>query len=293
MRLIDPHVHMSARTTDDYQAMAQAGIVAVVEPAFWLGQPRTSVGSFIDAFATLVGWERFRALQFGIRHYAALGLNAKEANDEGLAAEVLAELPRFLEKAACVAVGEIGFDEGTAAEESAVHAQLDLATEHKLPVIVHTPHRDKTEGTRRLLAMLAEHRIDPAWSIVDHCTEETVEMVLASGRWAGFTIYPRTKMDSERMASIVQTFGSTRIIVNSSADWGMSDPLAVPRTAQIMQKRGVSVENIEAACYNNALAALSISGRLKESDWLASPAVDQRLCFQGNSVLRGQTPTVV
>ena len=30
--LFDPHIHMSARTTDDYQAMAAAGIRAIVEP---------------------------------------------------------------------------------------------------------------------------------------------------------------------------------------------------------------------------------------------------------------------
>lgn len=34
MKFFDPHVHMSSRTTDDYQAMADAGIVALIEPAF-------------------------------------------------------------------------------------------------------------------------------------------------------------------------------------------------------------------------------------------------------------------
>jgi predicted metal-dependent TIM-barrel fold hydrolase len=33
MKIFDPHVHMTSRTTDDYEAMAAAGIVAVVEPA--------------------------------------------------------------------------------------------------------------------------------------------------------------------------------------------------------------------------------------------------------------------
>ncbi len=33
--LIYPHVHMSARTTDDYEAMRAAGVRAVIEPAFW------------------------------------------------------------------------------------------------------------------------------------------------------------------------------------------------------------------------------------------------------------------
>ena len=53
--------------------MAAAGVVALIEPAFWLGQPRTEVGSFKDYFSTLVGWERFRSSQFGIRHYCTMG----------------------------------------------------------------------------------------------------------------------------------------------------------------------------------------------------------------------------
>ncbi len=89
MRFIDPHIHMSARTTDDYERMAAAGVVAVIEPAFWLGQPRTNSGSYLDYLSSLVGWERFRAAQFGIRHYCAIGLNAKEANNEALAEEVI------------------------------------------------------------------------------------------------------------------------------------------------------------------------------------------------------------
>ena len=90
MMLIDPHIHASSRTTDDYEAMRDAGIVAIIEPAFWLGQPRTSIGSFVDYFDGLVGWERFRAAQFGIRHYCSIGLNSKEANNERLAEEVVA-----------------------------------------------------------------------------------------------------------------------------------------------------------------------------------------------------------
>src|ERR1700716_1503119 len=52
---IDPHAHMISRTTDDYEAMARAGVVAVVEPSFWLGQPRTNLGSYLDYLWTLLG----------------------------------------------------------------------------------------------------------------------------------------------------------------------------------------------------------------------------------------------
>src|SRR5689334_22944838 len=134
MKIFDPHVHMTSRTTDDYEAMAAGGIVAIVEPAFWLGQPRTMAGSFVDYFNSLIGWERFRASQFGIRHFCTIGLNPKEANNARLAAEVLALLPRYLNKEGVVAIGEIGFDDQTDAEEATFTKQLELAREFNLPV---------------------------------------------------------------------------------------------------------------------------------------------------------------
>ena len=146
---IDPHIHMISRTTDDYERMRDAGIVAVIEPAFWTGQPRTSVGSMQDYFASLLGWEKFRAGQFGIRHYCTIGLNSKEANNERLAQDVLDLLPLYLEKDGVVAIGEIGFDDMTPAEDRAFRAQLELARELDMLVQIHTPHRNKTEGSAR------------------------------------------------------------------------------------------------------------------------------------------------
>src|ERR1044071_5498232 len=147
MKMIDPHVHMTSRTTDDYAAMAAAGITALVEPAFWLGQPRTTVGSFVDYFNSLLGWERFRASQFGVRHFCTIGLNPKESNNPKLADEVISLFPRYLNKEGVVAIGEIGFDDQTDAEEKSLVSQLNLAREYDLPVLIHTPHRDKKRGT--------------------------------------------------------------------------------------------------------------------------------------------------
>ena len=287
-RFVDPHVHMSSRTTDDYQAMAAAGVVAVIEPAFWQGQLRTSVGSFRDYFANLVGWERFRASQFGIRHFCAIGLNSKEANQEGLAREVLELLPLYLCKEGVAAVGEIGFDDQTPAEEAAYRAQLDLAKGASLPVMVHTPHRDKKRGTSRSMDIAREHGLEPARVVIDHNNEETVAEVLDRGFWAAFTIYPRTKMDAARMVEIVRRYGGERVIVDSSADWGVSDPLAVPRTARLMLERGIPPETVEAVTCRNAIAAYGL-GDLRSA---APLPVDQTRRFDGNTVLRGQEPRV-
>ena len=96
---------MVSRTTDDYESLAAAGVKAIIEPAFWQGQPRTEVGSFKDYFSSLVGFERFRAAQFGIRHYCTIGLNSKEANNERLAEQVMDLLPLFATKEGVVAIG--------------------------------------------------------------------------------------------------------------------------------------------------------------------------------------------
>ncbi|MEM9485231.1 MAG: TatD family hydrolase [Cyanobacteria bacterium P01_F01_bin.116] len=292
MNFIDPHVHMSSRTTDDYVAMQNAGIVAVIEPAFWLGQPRTNVGSFQDYFSSLVGWERFRAQQFGIRHYCTIGLNSKEANNPALAEQVMELLPLYACKEGVVAIGEIGYDDMTEAEDKYFRLQLDLAKELNLPVMIHTPHRDKKSGTSRSMDVCLEHGLAPSQVVVDHCNEETVQEVLDRGFWAAFTIYPKTKMGNARMVEVVRHYGCERIIVDSSADWGVSDPLAVPKTAQLMLKQGIPEEHVRATCYENALAVYSQSGQIDAQDWLNPSPRDQRMLFQGNSVLRGQEPVV-
>lgn len=292
MRFIDPHIHMSARTTDDYERMKAAGIVAVIEPAFWLGQPRTHVGSFIDYLSSLVGWERFRASQFGIKHYCTIGLNSKEANNEALAEAVMDILPRFLSKEGVVAIGEIGYDDGSALEDKYYRAQLQLAREFEMLVMVHTPHRDKKAGTIRSMEVAIEMGLPPHRVVIDHNNEETVRDVLDRGFWAAFTLYPQTKMGNERMVEVVRQYGSERIFIDSSADWGVSDPLAVPKTARLMLERGISAKDVDATCYRNAILAYGQSGQFDEAHWLEPEEVDQRHLFEGNSVLRGQVPRV-
>lgn len=288
MYFIDPHIHMVSRTTNDYEAMREAGIVAIIEPAFWLGQARTNVGSFKDYYSSLVGWERFRASQFGIKHYCTIGLNSKEANNVAVAEEVMEILPQFLAKEGVVAVGEIGYDDQSAAEDKYFRAQLELAKEFDLPVMVHTPHRDKKNGTIKSMDVIEEHGIPPHMVVIDHNNEETVKSVLDRGYWTGFTIYPKTKMSKERMVAVVKKYGSERIIVDSSADWGVSDPLSVPKTAALMAQEGVSAEDIHLTCYQNALSVYGQSGQFNEEDWKQNLVIDTADKHEGNTVLRGQ-----
>jgi predicted metal-dependent TIM-barrel fold hydrolase len=292
MKLFDPHIHMTSRTTLDYEAMAGAGIVAVVEPSFWVGQPRTHVGTFEDYFNMLLGWERFRASQFGIRHFCTLSLNPKEANDPRIAAGVIELLPRYLAKDGVVAVGEIGYDDLTPEEDKYFAAQLELALRFDLPALVHTPHRDKKRGTERSLALVRDVGFPEERVLIDHNTEETLPLVLRTACWAGHSIYPHTKMDEARMVALVQRYGSERLLINSAADWGVSDPLKVPRTVEVMRRSGVPEPDIARIVWENPVAFFTQSGQLDLAELDGRPAVDQSRLFQGNSVLRGQAPLV-
>ncbi|MEV5315385.1 TatD family hydrolase [Streptomyces sp. NPDC052610] len=286
MRIFDPHIHMTSRTTDDYENMHAAGVRAVVEPAFWLGQPRTGPTSFVDYFDGLIGWERFRAAQFGISHNCAIALNPKEANDPRCA-EVLDLLPRYLGKNGVVAVGEIGYDSMTAAEDEAFTRQLALAAERSLPVLVHTPHRDKRVGTRRSLDVVRESGIDPGAVLMDHLNEVTVRMVADSGCWMGFSIYPETKMDEHRMVAVLEEYGTDRILVNSAADWGRSDPLKTHRVGLAMLAAGFGEADVDRVLWRNPVKFYGQNGRLildVERDDGTGAAL-----YEGNSVLRGQS----
>jgi predicted metal-dependent TIM-barrel fold hydrolase len=283
MRIFDPHIHMSSRSTDDYEAMRAAGLRALVEPAFWLGQPRTSVGSFLDYFDSLIGWEPFRAAQFGIRHHCTVALNPKEANDPRCA-EVLDHLPRYLLKDGVVAVGEIGYDSMTPEEDEAFAAQLQLAVAHDLPALVHTPHRDKAAGVERTLTVVKESGIAPERVVVDHLNEVTVRQVAASGCWMGFSIYPDTKMDERRMVAVLREYGTERMLVNSAADWGRSDPLKTRKTADAMLAAGFSADDVDHVLWRNPVAFYGQSGKLEVAG-LDAPGADAT--YQGNSVLRG------
>ncbi|WP_432122129.1 TatD family hydrolase [Streptomyces sp. S1] len=281
MRIFDPHVHMTSRTTDDYEAMYAAGVRALVEPSFWLGQPRTSPASFLDYFDALLGWEPYRAAQYGIAHHCALALNPKEANDPRCA-PVLDVLPRYLVKDSVVAVGEIGYDSMTPAEDTALAAQLQLAADHGLPALVHTPHRDKLAGLRRTVDVVRESALPPERVLLDHLNETTVREAAESGCWLGFSVYPDTKMDEDRTVAVLKDHGTERVLVNSAADWGKSDPLKTRRVGEAMLAAGFDEDDVDRVLWRNPVAFYGLSGRLR----LDVPP--PRGLHEGNSVLRGR-----
>ncbi|NQT94776.1 MAG: TatD family hydrolase [Lentisphaerae bacterium] len=254
MTIIEPHIHMYSRTTDDYAAMYAAGICACVEPSFWLGADRRYAGTFFDYFRLILEFETVRASRFGIDHYAAVSLNPKETEDPVLAGEVMDGLAEYLDHERCVALGEIGFNNITKNEEAAFARQLDMALKRDMLVIVHLPHMNKLEGTRRSVDIVLESGIDVDRVILDHNTEETIGVSRESGCYSGMTVYPISKLTPQRVSAIIREHGSDRMIVNGSADWGVSDPLSLVKVVRHMRSDGHTEETISKMVHANAMA---------------------------------------
>ena len=243
MKFIDPHIHMYSRTTDDYENMALAGIQTIIEPSFWLGQERTSSKTLEDYWEYIISFERTRAAEFGIDHYCAISINPKEANNKEFAEHSLAVLENYLQRESVVALGEIGFDLISKQEEEIFKKQLLIADKLKIPIIIHTPHIDKLKGTKKTFEILEETQVEQTRIIVDHNTEDTIELSLSYDVFSGITVYPNTKLSPFRAVNIMKKFGTDRILINSSADWGISDPLSVPKTALEMESNGFILMN--------------------------------------------------
>ena len=260
MYFIDPHIHFASRTTDDMQLMAQMNCVAVGEPAFWMGFDRTGAASFYDYFRQLTEWEPHRAAKYGIRHYAWLGVNAKEAENVEFAREVIALLPEFLGKPNVLGMGEIGLNKCTKNEVTTLEALIDLAMRRNEQMLFHTPHlEEKYRHAHDFGPVAKRFPRDPARVCIDHCEEHTIRMVLDEGYWAGITLYPTTKATPDRAADMIEVYGPNRVLVNSSADWDPSDPFAVPKFMAVMRSRGHGESLIRQIVYDNPLKFFSQS----------------------------------
>lgn len=252
MHIIQPHYHAIARTAQDYERMAMSGVSAVCEPAFWAGFDRRYPETFIDYFRQITEFEPTRAAEYGIRHYSWVAVNPKEAENKELTQEVLKAMPEFLQMPNVLGVGETGLHKSTPNECDALAAHVELAMEHDQLVLIHTPHlSDKAHGTKRTLEILAGLDVNPDRIWIDHVEEQTVKSVLDAGYWAGMTLYPVTKCSPKRAVDILERYGIERLLVNSSADWGPSDPFTLQECVLEYRRRGHSLQEAIEVFHNN------------------------------------------
>jgi predicted metal-dependent TIM-barrel fold hydrolase len=181
-------------------------------------------------------------------------VNPKESTVRPLALDALEAMSKYLDRERVVAIGEIGYNLINDLEDELFQLQLNFAVDKEMLTMIHLPHVNKKDGIERTQSVLINKNLLGLSNkiLIDHNTEETIEKTLELGCWAGLTVYPITKLSPTRAIDIIEKNGVDKIMINSSADWGISDPLSVPLVAREMKKRGFSKSDIEKVTFYNA-----------------------------------------
>lgn len=160
-----------------------------------------------------------RALQLAEQSpalYATVGIHPHDAQQ--CTPEALAQLSALAQHPRVVAIGEIGLDfyrdlSPREAQYSAFHAQLALAVEYRLPVVIHC--RDAYD---ELLRVLSEY---PTVRAVLHCfsgTEAHAEQGLAMGYFLGIGGVITFK-NAESLRTIVRSMPRDRLLLETDAPY--------------------------------------------------------------------------
>jgi uncharacterized protein len=250
LELFDAHIHPEGLTDVDLESLRFFGTTAALVTAHHA--PREAKAQSILAhFDDVVRVQLRRLEKTGIRGFAALGVHPRCLPRRGLS-EVLSALPSYFRGGRVVAIGEIGLHRGGEFEEEAFSEQLLLARQLKLPVLVHTPHKDKARITRRTLQLLRASGVPAPSVLVDHADGSTVRLIQECGHTAGLTVHP-AELKAERAVALVRKLGSERLVLNTDSGDGAGDITALARTANLMRKTKLSEDVVERVCHSNAL----------------------------------------
>ena len=256
MSLIDTHVHLNFDAYDpdraEIVARAQAaGVTRFINPGVDIESSQAGVGL---------------AAAYPGEVYAAVGFHPNDT--EAYEAHGLDEIRRLAAQPGVVSIGEIGLDyywnkSPKENQRRAFEAQLELAAEFGLPVIIH--NRESSEDVVAILEAWAAGlsgrlRQHPGVLHSVSAPPELAERALKAGFYLGFT-GPITYKNADQTRRIAGTTPIDRILVETDGPFltpiphrGKRNepayiPLIIERLAAIKQ---ISVEEMGAATTANA-----------------------------------------
>jgi len=235
MRCIDPHLHTNFMFPFDLWHLITAGLEACVIPT------QHMMGGMHSGETVLQLWRRLLIPFYGV-------------TPEGIE-QCLEEFPKYLENERVVGMGEIGLDVGIEDELKLFKAQLKIAKEHNLPIIVHNPVRftpGRLDVTKQIVSVIKEENFPLNRVVLDHAAEDTVDYCLTTGAMVGMSVC-LDKMPPETAAEIIHKNLDKidRILVNSEMGYGGDGYFSVPRVIVAMRMLGLKRNVIEKITFEN------------------------------------------
>jgi TatD DNase family protein len=204
--LVDSHAHLQWASFDKdredvIKRAREAGVEQIVNIGFDIGGSR-------------------RAVELAEKHeglYATVGIHPHNASQ--LNQEVLNELRKLSQKRKVVAIGEIGLDyyrnlSPRETQKKAFEAQLVLAEELRLPVVIHD-----REAHAEIWEMLSKFK-GKVYGIM-HCfsgSRETAEQYIESNFYVSLA-GPVTFPNSYRLHEIVKCIDLKKLLLETDSPW--------------------------------------------------------------------------
>jgi hypothetical protein len=245
---IDSHTHAYLRGSEDLQLMASAGVEGLVLCSYFPIKP-TGPSTLIDLYRWLMEEEPLRMEKYGLKSVAAVGIHPRSIPTRGVS-KVMACLGTIFESGQASVLGEVGLESGDKHEEEVFFAQLQIAAERSLAVIIHTPRENKSIILEKTIALLEKSQVDMHRIILDHLTPELVPRARSLGVTAGITVQPG-KTSAEEVGEILLKNGPEGLVVNSDLGNVSSNPLALPQVARYLDSNGFTRQEIEMVTRTN------------------------------------------
>jgi TatD DNase family protein len=198
--------------------------------------------------------------------FASVGRHPNEA--EGFDEEAAVAISTLAGHEKVMAIGETGLDfyrdtASPAAQRRAFAAQIEIAVELRLPLVIHARDRDGESAAVDEIFATLDARAGPN-AVVLHCFSAPRRVADAADRgwycsFAGNVTYPRSEQLREAAAQVPEE----RILVETDAPFlspqpvrgKRNQPAHVVETAKVVAAvRGVSYEELEATVAANARA---------------------------------------
>jgi len=245
---VDSHAHLQWRSFDDDREdviarAARAGVKVIINIGFDLDGSREAI--------------RLAEEHEGL--FATVGIHPHNANQ--LDDSVLSKLKRLSQNSKVVAIGEIGLDyyrdlSPREAQKKAFEAQLSLAQELRLPVVVHSRN-----ATADVLHTLGEYKGEIQG--VMHCFSGSMEVAkqcIELGFYISF-VGSVTFPNASKLHRLVKTISLSKVLLETDSPWlapqemrgRRNQPAFMVFTARkIADLRGISVEKLGDITTENA-----------------------------------------
>jgi len=233
--MFDSHTHVDTIRCEDIEMMAVSGIKRLM---LCTGPNGATVHTtLLDYYEQLLTTHSVKVRDRGITPYVALGVHPMSIPKDY--EKALNHLPSFFRRESVAAIGEIGIHSGSEIEKTVFEKQVEIAKDHRLPIIVHTPMPQKKQVVRIILNVSKRVGLDPEKIVVDHSSNEVTTEILQAGANIGITL-GRDMISSEEAYEIVKA-NPEHVVLGSDAN-GLRpcDPLAVSKFAWYCRQKGLN-----------------------------------------------------